>query len=102
MPAFDPSRLTEPEWVVWRDRLKRDSPKDITRLFDATVQAVSALRDEGKNPAEIAALVMSDHYDAEYLKMIGPVFRHESMVLHEAMVRHAIEVTAPKSLVKTL
>jgi hypothetical protein len=86
------SRLTDPEYVAWRDRLKRDGPKEIDRLFDGTVRAVATQQDEGKNPAEIAAWVMGDYYDAEYLTMIGPVFRREAIVLLEAMVRQAIEL----------
>ena len=35
---------------------------------------------------------MGDYYDAEYLSLIGPVFRHEAIVLLEAMVRQAIEL----------
>jgi hypothetical protein len=92
MPKFDTSRLTDPEYVAWRDRLKRDGPKEIDRLFDGTVRAVATQRNERKNPAEIAAWVMGDYYDAEYLVLIGPVFRHEAIVLLEAMVRQAIEL----------
>ena len=71
---------------------QRDLPKEIDRLFDSTVRAVATQKDEGKNPAEIAVWVMGDYYDAEYLTIIGPVFRHEAIVLLEAMVRQAIEL----------
>jgi hypothetical protein len=92
MPKFDISRLTDPEYAAWRDRLRRDGSKEIDRLFDSAVWAVATQKGEGKTPAEIAAWVMGNYYNAEYLALIGPVFRHEAIVLLEAMVRQAIEV----------
>jgi hypothetical protein len=69
-----------------------DGPKEIDRLFDGTVRAVATQHDTGKNPAEIAAWVMADYYDTKYLTIIGLIFRHEALVLLEAMVRQAIKL----------
>ena len=35
-----------------------------------------------------------DYYDADHLKIGGPVVRHQTIVLLEAMVRQAIELVS--------
>jgi hypothetical protein len=52
------------------------------------------LRDEGNSPAEIAALIMGDYYDADHLSIGGPVVRHQQIILLEAMVRQAVELVS--------
>jgi hypothetical protein len=92
MPEFDPNKLSAPERVVWIERLKGDGPKVVAGLFETQLRAVSILQDEGKSPAEIAALIMGDYYDADHLTIGGPEVRHQQIVLLEAMVRQAVEL----------
>ena len=92
MPEFDPNKLSVAERAAWIDRLKGDGPKEVAGLFETQLRAVSMLRDEGKSPTAIAALIMGDYYDADHLAIGGPVVRHQQIVLLEAMVRQAIEL----------
>ena len=92
MPDFDPSKLSPSERAAWIERLKGDGPNEVAGLFETQLRAVSMLREEGKSPAEIAALIMGDYYDADYLTIGGPVVRHQQIVLLEAMVRQAVEL----------
>jgi hypothetical protein len=92
MPDFDPSKLSPSERAAWIERLKGDGPNELAGLFETQLRAVSMLRDEGKSPAEIAALIMGDYYDADHLTIGGPVVRHQQIVLLEAMVRQAVEL----------
>ena len=92
MSAFDSRKLSHPERVAWIERLKGDGHNEVAGLFETQLRAVSMLRDEGKSPAEIAALIMGDYYDADHLKIGGPVVRHQTIVVLEAMVRQAVEM----------
>jgi hypothetical protein len=92
MSAFDSRKLSHPERVAWIERLKGDGHNEVAGLFETQLRAVSMLREEGKSSAEIAALIMGDYYDADHLTIGGPVVRHQSIVLLEAMVRQAIEL----------
>jgi hypothetical protein len=92
MPDFDPSKLSPSERAAWIERLKGDGPNEVAGLFETQLRAVSMLREEGKSPAEIAALIMGDYYDADHLTIGGPVVRHQQIVLLEAMVRQAVEM----------
>jgi hypothetical protein len=97
MPEFDPSRLTEPEQAAYASHVARNGDADVANLFIATVRGVDILRDEGKTPVEVTALIMGDCYDAEHLTMLGPLDRHQTIILLEAMVRQALEAR-PQSL----
>jgi hypothetical protein len=92
MSAFDSRKLSHPERVAWIERLKGDGHNEVAGLFETQLRAVSMLREKGKSPAEIAALIMGDYYDADHLTIGVPVVRHQSIVLLEAMVRQAIEL----------
>jgi hypothetical protein len=92
MPDFDPSKLSPSERAAWIERLKGDGTNEVAGLFETQLRAVSLLREEGKSPAEIAALIMGDYYDADHLTIGGPVVRHQQIVLLEAMVRQAVEL----------
>jgi hypothetical protein len=94
MPAFDSRKLSHPERVAWIEHLKGNGPNELAGLFETQLRAVSMLQSEGKSPAEIAALIMGDYYDADHLTIGGPVVRHQSIVLLEAMVRQAIELVS--------
>ena len=102
MPDFDSSKLSASERAAYLDRLNGDGPNEVAGLFETQLRAASMLREEGKSPAEIAALIMGDYYDADHLTIGGPVVRHQSIVLLEAMVRQAIELVseAPLSAVE--
>jgi hypothetical protein len=91
VPDFDSSKLSDSERAAWLDRLEGDGPNEVAGLFETQLRAVSMLREEGKSPAEIAALIMGDYYDADHLTIGGPVVRHQQIVLLEAMVRQAVE-----------
>jgi hypothetical protein len=99
MSAFDSRKLSPPERVAWIERLKGDGHNEVAGLFETQLRGVSMLREEGKSPAEIAALIMGDYYDADHLTIGGPVVRHQQIVLLEAMVRQAVELVceAPPS-----
>jgi hypothetical protein len=101
MPQFDPDKLSASERAAWIDRLEGDGPKEVAGLFETQLGAVSMLRDEGKSPAEIAALIMGDYYDADHLTIGGPIVRHRTIVLLEAMVRQAIELVPETTLPAT-
>jgi hypothetical protein len=92
MPEFDPNKLSASERAAWIDRLKGDGHNEVAGLFETQLRAVSMLREEGKSPAEIAALIMGDYYDADHLSIGGPVVRYQQIILLEAMVRQAIEL----------
>jgi hypothetical protein len=94
MPDFDPTRLGAHERVAWIERLKGDGPNEVAGLFETQLRAASMLRDEGNSPAEIAALIMGDYYDADHLSIGGPVVRHQQIILLEAMVRQAVELVS--------
>jgi hypothetical protein len=94
MPDFDVSKLSGPDRDAYFDRLERDGPKDVGAIFDVVVRAAVMLRDQGKTPTETAATIMCDYYDDETLMLVAPVFRHQSIILLEAMVRQAIELGA--------
>jgi hypothetical protein len=94
VPDFDPSKLSHPERVAWIERKKGDGPNEVAGLFETQLRAASMLRDEGNSPAEIAALIMGDYYDADHLSIGGPVVRHQQIILLEAMVRQAVELVS--------
>jgi hypothetical protein len=94
MPDFDPTRLSAHERAAWIDRLKGDGPNEVAGLFETQLRAASMLRDEGNSPAEIAALIMGDYYDADHLSIGGPVVRHQQIIFLEAMVRQAVELVS--------
>ena len=94
MSAFDSRKLSHPERVAWIERLKGDGPNEVAGLFETQLRAVSMLREEGKSPAEIAALIMGDYYDADHLSIGGPAVRHQHIILLEAMVRPAVELVS--------
>jgi hypothetical protein len=91
LPDFDSTKLSDSERAAWIDRLEGDGANEIAGLFETQIRAASMLRDEGKSPAEIVALIMGDYYDADHLMIGGPVVRHQQIVLLEAMVRQAVE-----------
>ena len=94
MSAFDTRKLSHPERIAWIERLKGDGPNEVAGLFETQLRAASMLRDEGNSPAEIAALIMGDYYDADHLSIGGPVVRHQQIILLEAMVRQAVELVS--------
>jgi hypothetical protein len=94
MSAFDSRKLSHPERVAWIERKKGDGPNEVAGLFETQLRAASMLRDEGNSPAEIAALIMGDYYDADHLSIGGPVVRHQQIILLEAMVRQAVELVS--------
>jgi hypothetical protein len=94
MSAFDSRKLSHPERVAWIERLKGDGHNEVAGLFETQLRAASMLRDEGNGPAEIAALIMGDYYDADHLSIGGPVVRHQQIILLEAMVRQAVELVS--------
>lgn len=92
MSVFESRKLSHPERVAWIERLKGNGPNELAGLFETQLRAVSMLREEGKSPSEIAALIMGNYYDADHLRIGGPIVRHQQIVLLEAMVRQAIEL----------
>jgi hypothetical protein len=98
MSAFDSRKLSPPERIAWIERLKGNGPNELAGLFETQLRAVSMLRNEGKSPDEIAALILGDYYDADHLTIGGPVVRHQTIVLLEAMVRQAIELVPEATL----
>ena len=89
---LDGRKLSHPERVAWIERLKGDGPNEVAGLFETQLRAASMLRDEGNSPAEIAARIMGDYYEADHLSIGGPVVRHQQIILLEAMVRQAVEL----------
>ena len=83
MPAFDSRKLSHPERIAWIEHLKGNGPNELAGLFETQLRAVGMLRNEGKSPAEIAALIMGDYYDADHLMIGGTVVSHQSIVLLE-------------------
>ena len=92
MSAFDSRKLSHPERIAWIEYLKGNGPNEFAGSFETQLRAVSMLRKDGKSREEIAALIMGDYYDADHLTIGGPVIRHQSIVLLEAMVRQAVEM----------
>jgi hypothetical protein len=70
MPDFDPSKLSPSERAAWIERLKGDGPNEVAGLFETQLRAVSMLREEGKSPAEIAALIMGSTWSATQVMRI--------------------------------
>ena len=96
MSAFDSRKLSHPERVAWIEHLKGNGPNELAGLFETQLRAVSMLREEGKSPEEIAALIMGDYYDADHLTISGPVVRHQQIV-----VRQTIELDPETTLPAT-
>jgi hypothetical protein len=94
LPDFDPSKLSHPERVARIERKKGDGSNEVSGLFATQLRAANMLRDERNSPAEIAALIMGDYYDADHLSIGGPVVRHQQIILLEAMVRQAVELVS--------
>jgi len=88
---FDINRFDEYQRRAFRARLDSDGPEAMRSFWGLLQGAAESARESGVDRDEIEARLIGELYDSQGYRDMGPVLRHQAIIVATALVRQAIE-----------